>query len=87
LAAGSPTSWGTHGGFFVVDVRLLVHSLLFAAAVTALLFLLRPPSVPLRHRLLIAPSVFLAVALMVWLVLALAFHRPPLVLESLFPLK
>jgi hypothetical protein len=87
LAAGSPTSWGTHGGFFVADLRLLIHSLLFAAALTALVFLLRPPKVPLRHKLLLAPTVFLLVAVALWLVLALVFNRPPLLIESLFPLK
>jgi hypothetical protein len=80
-------SWGTHAGFFVVDLRLLIHSLLFALAITALVFLLRPPALPLRFKLALAPALFLLVTALLWLVLALAFNRPPLVLESVFPLQ
>lgn len=79
--------WGTHSGYFVIDLGLLAHTALLSLGLAGLAAILLAHRLSLRERLLLLPWLFLAFFMLTCSASALFFDRPVLVIESIIPLS
>lgn len=75
----------SHGGFFTLDLRLLLYTILLSASLATGLFALKRLDA-WRKRLWLWPVVFIGFLILITSVLGLVLDRPVMTLHSFFQL-